>query len=137
MIVGEESHEKEVPQNKTSRVAAKSSTLGGHDKEKGADSKSTGLTGLTGAKTGLTGAPSKTGNSSRTKDKKRPSFKELLPKYEKKGAVQKQKEQSSRVKDTKPSSERQEQSGQGNYASSNGPIAPWYCWYPYFYAYGL
>ena len=92
-----------------------------------------GPTGLTGAKIGLTGAPSKSGNSSGTKDKKRPSFKELLAKYEKKGAVQKLKEPSNKVKDTKPSSELQERSGQGNYASSNGPIAPWYCWCPYFY----
>ena len=26
----------------------------------------------------------------------------------------------------------QEQSSRGNYTSSSGPIAPWYCWYPYF-----
>ena len=117
-------------QNKTSRVAAKASTLGGQDKEKGADSKWTGLTGSNSSPSGptdLTGASSKSGNSSGTKDEKRPSFKELLAKYEKKGAVQKQKKQSSRVKDTKPSSERQERSGQGNYASSNGPIVPLYC----------
>jgi hypothetical protein len=112
--------------------------LGGQDNKKGADNKSTGLTGsnsgptgLTSAKTGLTGAPSKSRNSSR--NNKRPSFKELLAKYEKKGAAQKQKEPSSKVKDTKPSSERQERSGQDNYASSNGPIAPWYCWCLYFY----
>ena len=140
VIVGEERHERRVLQNKTSRVVAKASMLGGQDKEKGADSMSIGLTGsnsgptdLTGAKTGLTGAPCKSGNSSGTKDKKRPSFKELLAKYEKKGAAQKQKYQSSKVMDTKPSSEHQERSGQANYASSNGPIAPWYWWYPYFY----
>ena len=67
----------------------------GQDKEKRADRKSTGLTGsnsgltsstgLTGAKTGLTGVPSKPRNSSRSKDKKRRSFKELLAKYEKEG----------------------------------------------------
>jgi len=65
-----------------------------------------GPIGLTGAKTGLTGAPSKSGNSSGTKDKKRPSFKKLLAKYEKKGAAQKQNEPLNKVKDTKPSSER-------------------------------
>jgi len=106
------------------------SLAGGQGKKKKADTKSSGLTG---AKTGLTGVPSKVGNSSGTKDKKRLSFKELLAKYEKNGATQKQKEPSNKVKDTKPSSERQERSGQGNYASSNGPIAPWYCWCPYFY----
>ena len=79
VIVGEERHEREVLQNKTSRVAAKASTLGGQDKKKGADSKSTGLTGV----------PSNYGNSSGTKDKKRPSFKVLLAKYEKKGVAQK------------------------------------------------
>ena len=72
MIVGEERHERRVLQNKTSRVAAKASTLGGQDKEKKTDNKSTCLsgsnsgltssTGLTGDKTGLTRAPSKPGN---------------------------------------------------------------------------
>ena len=67
VIVGEERHERRVLQNKTSRVVAKASMLGGQDKEKGADSMSIGLTGsnsgptgptdLTGAKTGLTSAP--------------------------------------------------------------------------------
>ena len=99
------------------------------------DSKSTGMTG---AETGLTGALNKPGNSTEVKDKKRPSFKELPANYEKKGLPQKQEGQSSKVKDTKPSSKRQEQSGfypsQGNYASFDGPIASWYCWYPYFYS---
>ena len=89
VIVGEERHEKGVLQNNISRVTPKASTLGEQNKGKGTDSKSTGPTDLTGAKTGLTGAPSKFGNSSRTKDKKRPSFKELLAKYEKKGVAQK------------------------------------------------
>jgi hypothetical protein len=72
VIVGEESHEKRVLQNKTSRVAAKASTLGGQDKEKKTDNKSTcltgsnsgltGSTGLTGDKTSLTRALSKPGN---------------------------------------------------------------------------
>jgi hypothetical protein len=131
VIIGEERNEKGVLQKKTSRVVAKASTLEGQDKEKGADSKSTGLTGpdssptgLTDAKTDLTGVPSKFGNASGTKDKKRSSFKELLAKYEKKGAARKQKDPSSKVKDTKQSSEHQERSDQGNYVSSNGPIAP-------------
>jgi len=99
VIVGEERPEKKVLQSKTSRATAKVSTLGGQDKEKRADSKSTGLigsdssltspTGLTGAKTRLTGVPSKSRDSSRSKDKKRPSFKELLTKYEKEGIAKK------------------------------------------------
>ena len=95
-----------------------------------------GLAGLIGVETCLTVAPSKHENSSKVKDKKRPSFKELLAKYEKERIAQKQK---SKAKDMKPSSKRQEQSGfypnQGNYATFDGPIAPWYCWYSYFYSY--
>ena len=82
---------------------------GGQDKEKGADSESTGLTGskggptgLTGSRTGLTGTPSKSGNSS--KSKTRPSFKELLAKYVKEGIAQRQKGRLSEAKDTGSSS---------------------------------
>ena len=125
-------------QSKTPRVATEASTLRGQDKEKGADSESTGLTdskgGLTGP-TGLTGTPNKSGNSS--KSKTRPSFKKFLAKSEKEGTVQKsgqrQKGRSSEVKDTGSSSRHQEQSSQGNYTSSSGPIAPLYYWYSYFY----
>ena len=138
VVIGEERHEQEVLQNKIPRVAAKDSMLGGQDKKKGADSKSTGLTGSkdgrtgpTGSRTGLTGAPSKSGNSSKIKT--RPSFKELLAKYEMKGSFQRQKGRPSKVKDTGSSSRHQEQSSRGNYTSSSGTIAPWYCWYPYFY----
>ena len=104
----------------------------GQDKKKKADNKSTGLTGhsggLTGRGTDLTGAPSKSGNSSKIKT--RPSFKELLAKYEKEGSAQRQKGLPSEVKDTGSSSRHQEQSSQGNYTSSSGPIAAWYCWKP-------
>ena len=72
--------------------------LGGQSKKKEADSKSTGLTG---AKIGLTGASSEFGNSFKTKNRTRPSFKELLTKYEKQGAAQKQKGRPNKVKDTK------------------------------------
>jgi len=41
VVVGEERHGKEVLQNKTPRVTGKASTLGGQDKEEGADRKST------------------------------------------------------------------------------------------------
>ena len=107
-------------------------TLGRQDKKKKADNKSTGLTGhsggltgLTGHGTDLTGAPSKSGNSSKIKTM--PSFKELLAKYEKEVSAQRQKGQPSKVKDTGSSSRHQEQSSQGNYTTSSGPIAPWYC----------
>jgi hypothetical protein len=74
------------------------------------------------------------------KSKARPSFKELLAKYEKEEAVQKQKGWLNKVKDAKTSSKHQEQSdshlSQGNYAtepySFYRPIAPWYCWYLYY-----
>ena len=99
--------------------------LGGQSKKKEADSKSTGLTG---AKIGLTGASSEFGNSSKTKNRTRPSFKELLAKYEKEGAAQKQKGRPNKVKDTKLSLRHQEQSdsrtSQANYAPFSEPIAP-------------
>ena len=69
----------------------------GQSKNKEVDNKSTsptgsrcgltGTTGLTGAKTGLTGASSESENSSKAKNWIRPSFKELLAKYEKEGAA--------------------------------------------------
>ena len=65
---------------------------------------------LTGTKTGLTGASSEPESSS--KSKIRPSFKELLAKYEKKGATQKKEKQRgrpSKAKDEKPSSRSFEQ----------------------------
>ena len=93
--------------NQTSRVATKASTLGGQNKKKEANNKSTGPTGsrsgLTGAKTGLIGAPSEPANSSGAKNKRRPSFKELLTKYEKEGIAQKQKGKLNKAKDSKPS----------------------------------
>ena len=46
----------------------------------------TGTTGLTGAKTSLTGASNESRNSPMAKNWIRPSFKELLAKYEKMGA---------------------------------------------------
>ena len=102
VVIGEQRHGKEVLQNKTSRVTAKASTLGGQDKEEGADSKSTDLTdsksgptGLTGARTGLTGAPSKSESS--YKNKKMPSFKELLAKYENEGTTQKGRSSKSKI----------------------------------------
>lgn len=89
-------------QNKTSLAATKTSTLEGQGKEKKTGSKlagqtgsSSGLTGpqgdLTGVQTSITGALSKSGNYSKAENKARPSFKELLTKYEKEGTAQKQK----------------------------------------------
>ena len=98
-----------------------------------ADNKTTGLiggpTGLTGAKTGLIGASSKP--ESPSKNKLRPSFKELLAKYEKQGATQKKKKQPGGAKDMRSSSKHQEQSvsypHQGNYIAAHyKPIAPWF-----------
>ena len=121
VVIGDER-----PENKLAlKTLQDAKTLGGQDKKKKTDNKSTGLTGhsggLTGS-TGLTGAPSKSGNSSKIKT--RPSFKELLAKYEKEGSAQRHKGPPSEVKDTGSSSRHQEQSSQGNYTSSSGPIAP-------------
>jgi len=83
---------------KVPKDSLKNSMLGGQDKNKGARSAKTGLTGL---ETGLTGHSWNSGKNSR---KKRPSFKELLAKYEKKGVVQKQRGRPDKVKNTKSSS---------------------------------
>ena len=128
VVIGDERPEKKL----TLQTSQGAKILGGQDKKKKADNKSTGLTGhngcltgsigLTGRGTGLTGAPNKSGNSSKIKTK--PSFKKLLAKYEKEGSAQRQKGRPSKVKDTGSSSRHQEQSSQGNYTSSSGPIAP-------------
>ncbi|XP_039803911.1 uncharacterized protein LOC120668013 [Panicum virgatum] len=104
VVIGDERPEKKL----TQKIPQGAKTLGGQDKKKKADNKSTGLTGhsggltgstgLTGRGTGLTSAPNKSGNSS--KIKARPSFKELLAKYEKEWSAQRQKVRPSEVKDT-------------------------------------
>jgi len=68
-------------------------------------------------------------NSSRNKT--RPSFKELLAKYEKKGTTQKKKKQLDKANDAKPLSRHQEQlvsyPRQGNCVDvPYGLIAPWF-----------
>ena len=58
--------------------------LGGHEQWKKDGSAQTGLTGLT-------GHSESSRKNSRNNKKKGPSFKQLLAKYEEKGATQKQK----------------------------------------------
>ena len=90
IIVGEERSElskscHEAPAKKVPEDSLKNSTLGGQEKNKGARSVQTGLTGQ---ETGLTGHSRNSGKNSRDKKgKERPSFKEILAKYEKKGVV--------------------------------------------------
>ena len=115
VVIGDERPEKKL----ILKTPEGAKTLGGQDKKKKADNKSTGLTGHG---TGLIGAPSKSGNSSKIKT--RPSIKGLLAKYEKEGSAQRHKGPPSEVKDTGSSSRHQEQSSQDNYTSSSGPIAP-------------
>ena len=89
----------------------------------------------------MTGLSGKFAKNSKNKKKGRPSFEELLAKYEKKGITQKQKRQSSEAKDTKPSPGHREQSDshpcQGNHAavpySFGEPVAPWFWSYPCYY----
>ena len=81
IIIGEERSElskfyQEVPAKKLPEVSLKNSALGGQEQNKGARS----------AKTGPSGSSAK-GRSNKNKTK--PSFKELLAKYERKGAAQK------------------------------------------------
>jgi len=112
VIIGEERPEKKVLQSKTSRATAKASMLGGQGKKTKAGNKTTSLTGastsLTGTQTSLTGESSNPGNSSKTKNRAKLSFKELLAKYEKEGATQRQKGWLNKVKDKKSSSRHQE-----------------------------
>ena len=90
------------------------------------------MTGLTDEKTGLTGASSESGNSSKAKNWIRPSFKELLAKYEKMGATQKQRRRPNEAKDEKASSRSYEQldprPSQGNCAAMpySRSVAPWF-----------
>ena len=130
IIIGEERSEPLKHNQKESReFPLKDSTLWGQEEKRCARSVKTGL------ETGLTGPSGNSAKNPSNKSKARPSFKELLAKYEKEGAIQKQKGRSNKVKDTKPSSKHQEQSNscpsQGNHVvmpnSFNGPIAPWYC----------
>ena len=121
MVIGEERLEKKVLQSKTPRASTETSTLGGQRKEKNTGSNLTGQTGasssptgpqggLTGAQTSPTGASSDSGNSSTAKFRTRPSFKELLAKYQKEGAIQKQKGRPDGAKDVKSASTSSEQS---------------------------
>ena len=96
------------------------------------DLKATGSdeTGLIGVLIGLTGASSESGTSSKAKNWIRRSFKELLAKYEKMGATQKQRRRPNEAKDEKASSRSCEQldprPSQGNCTAMpySGPVAP-------------
>ena len=106
IIVGEERSElsksrQEAPAKKVPEDSLKNSTLGGQEQKKGARSAQTGLTG----RSGISGK-----NSRNKKEKERPSFRELLAKYENKGVVQKQRERPDKVKDTNPSSSQEQSS---------------------------
>ena len=133
VIIGEPRSEqvKKVVEKKSPEASSEISTLGGQEQKKGARS----------VQTSLTDRSKSSGKNSRNAKKKRPSFKQLLAKYEEKGATQKQKERPNQAKGTNPSSEHREQSAshirQGNNAfapySFGGPIAPWFWSYSYYY----
>ena len=92
IIIGEERFEpskshQEAPTKKVPEDSLKNSALGGQEQKKDVRSAKTGLTSL---ETGLTGQSGNSRKKSRNKkEKERPSFKELLAKYERKGAAQK------------------------------------------------
>ena len=78
------------------------------------------------------------------KERQQLSFKELLAKYEKEEAIQRQKERLDKGKDTKSKLTSSEQSDphlhQGNYVvmPDSGLIAPWFWSYPFLlYTFGL
>ena len=131
MIIGEARPEppkqnKKITEKKSLEASSESSRLGGQEKKRGVRSAKTGLTGLTDP------SCSSGKNSKNNKKKGRPSFKQLLAKYEDKGATQRQKEQSDQAKDAKPSSKSREQSAsplqQGNNTFApylfGEPVAP-------------
>ena len=98
VIIGEERFEpskshQEAPVKKIPEDSLKDSALGGQEQRKGARSAQTDLTGHSG---------SSGKNYTNNNEKERPSFKELLAKYEKKGVVQKQRGRLDKAKDTKP-----------------------------------
>ena len=105
------------------------SSAGGQEQKRDARSAETGLTGL---ETGLTGSFGSVVENPSNKSKARPSFKELLAKYEKEGASQKQRRRSNKVKDVKSTSTSGEQSNhrpcQGDCAAMqySGSVAPWF-----------
>jgi len=96
-------------------VEQRSSSVGGQDKKKETGSKLTGQTGslsgltgpqggLTGSQAGLTGASNRSEGSYTAEIRTKPSFKELLAKYEKEEAAQKQKGRPNEIKDAKSTS---------------------------------
>ena len=74
------------------------SSAGGQEQKRDTRSAETGL------ETGLTGSSGSVVENPSNKSKARPSFKELLAKYEKEGAAQKQRRWSNKVKDVKSTS---------------------------------
>ena len=126
VIIGEERPEKKVLQSKTSRATAKASMLGGQGKKTKAGNKTTSLTGastsLTGTQTSLTGESSNPGNSSKTKNRAKLSFKELLAKYEKEGAAQEHKRWPNKAKDAKSSSRSCQQSESHSHQGNCGAM---------------
>jgi hypothetical protein len=93
------------------------------------------------ALTDLTGHTGRSEHRTKSKNKTRPSFEELLAKYKKKGATQEQKRRLSKAKDTKLLPGYQERPDsrphQGNRAAApysfDGLVAPWFWSYPYYY----
>ena len=86
IIIGEERSEpskshQEAPAKKVLEDSSKNSALGGQEQKKDARSAQTGLTGL---ETGPTGPSRISKKNSRNNKKERPSFKQLLAKYEEK-----------------------------------------------------
>jgi len=121
VIIGEKRPEKKTLQNRAFPSYNKGFNTRGHGKGKKTDSQLTGqtssLSGLTGPQGGLTdaqtvliGMSNKSGNSSKEENKARPSFKKLSAKYEKEGAIQKQKGRPDEAKYAKSTSTSSEQS---------------------------
>jgi hypothetical protein len=147
-IIGEQRLDEKLSLEKTPKIAAKASTLGGQDTAEKAEDASTGLAtaqgsltgsrgGLTASQGGLTAISGKNGDA--PKKKVRPSFEELLAKYKRKGAARKQKNQpnSAKGEKTPPRHEKRESvhHQQGNFAYPFvGSITPRSWYYPCYYS---
>jgi hypothetical protein len=139
VIIGEQRHEEKV-QDKlledTPKVAAKASTLGGQGKTKKTGSMSTSLIGV------LDRSDWCPQRCPIAEKKVKPTFDELLAKYKKKGASQKQGGRPSKGKNSKLSTKNRNIpcscKSQENYVdapySYAGPTSPWSWSYPCYYS---
>jgi hypothetical protein len=140
VIIGKQRHDERQPLEVIPKVST-TSTLGGQDKIKTADTASTGLTG---AKTGLTSASDRSdrcfqkgSRCSKPKKKARLSFNELLAKYKREGATKDRSNQprgAKSVKATPRCKGSHHQRGNSSQYPFVGSVMPSSWYYPWYYS---